>query len=283
MMAGKRQRNQSWRIASHGRILSLWALVFFASLSSANGDDALADCRVTNDQGVDVTMDFLVDADPAITDYGVELGYVLCEGNYACKNFTITDCPAVRCSGSEACYLAKMDGISRLLECDGTHSCHRSEVTFVETEEEEEEHQASITCQGEGACDVAQIDAPGASLECFGRKACRKVDAHIDVVHCTHGDAYYEACSGYAGLHANCVLCGWRGCNQHVNVCRYKHEEDAKWGACKPQTAQGSCSAAQRANLQSEIKTDGQIMVAHDDGEDAAEEAAAEGDEEGDN
>lgn len=290
MTVGKRQRILSWRKKNHSWTFSLWALVIFAStfsvsnlVAASSDENALAKCQVINDQDVDVTMDHLVDADPAVKDYGVALGYVLCEGNYACKNYTITNCPAVRCSGSEACYLTKIEGVSRLLECDGTHSCHRAEIDFAELALGGS-NLASITCQGEGACDVAQIDAPHAKLECFGRKACRKIDAHIDVVHCTHGDAYYEACSGYAGLHANCVLCGWQGCNSHVNVCRFKHEEDAKWVACKPETAQGeACTAVQKANLDSEIKTSGQIMVAHDSGDNTAEESAAEGDEEGEN
>ena len=122
----------------------------------------------------------------------------------------------------------------------------------------------SMTCQGEGACNVAEIRGESLQLECLGRKACRKINARVDSVHGTHGDEYNEACTEYARLQANCILCGYLGCESHVNHCGTKPmdaPEDYRWKACLPKQAIGDgCTPQQIQALENEIATDGQIM-----------------------
>ncbi len=212
---------------------------------------SLSDCQVLNANGEDVTADLWIDED-----------YVLCEGNYACQNYTITHCQAVKCIGLEACFEATMKEIGQLLECQGTHSCHRVTVQF----KDDATFVQSMTCQGNTACDVAEIIGPQLQLECFGHKACRKINARIDSIHCTHGDDLYEACTEHASLQANCILCGYFGCNEHVNYCRTKPidaPEDQRWVPCLPEQAVGiGCTSQQRLALENEIATKGQIMSA---------------------
>lgn len=238
-------------------------------------------CKVLNEDGQDVTSDVYITTDEEFDIDGVD-GYVLCDGTYACRNYTMSHCAAIKCTGKEACYFATMEGITHLLECQTTHSCHRAQVHFapiVTTSSGaavQPQQQQSMTCQGEGACDVTYINGPDLHLECFGRKACRKVDATVDTVHCTHGDDYYEACSGYAGFVANCILCGYRGCNEHVNVCRYKHSANDKYVGCVPESSIGdTCTDYQIASLTTEIETKGDIMIAISNEEQEEEEIAA--------
>lgn len=235
--------------------LRLPLLVLLVSLFAQTTTSVAAqECQVLSEAGEDRTAELYVE-DP---DYYPELdnidGYVLCNGHYACKNFTISNCPAVRCQGKEACYLATLTGISQVLDCTEMHSCHRSIVDFHNATDDQPAQ--TMLCQGEGACDVATIVAHDVHLECFGRKSCRKVDATIDTVHCTHGDSYYEACTGYAGLYAHsCVMCGWQGCNEHVNICRFRHDDDSKYKACATDAAFGpGCTDEQIDAIVNEIE-----------------------------
>ena len=178
------------------------------------------DCQVLNADGIDVTRDFLT----PIYDVGQMEGtafawatagaitgnknngndgmimeieeYVDCQGNYICQNFTITDCPAIVCDGPEACFEASLLNVGRILECRGTHGCHRATISFLANPEPAVSSSAgtdtdnevttktrpstTLTNQlmycGAASCNVAEIIyAPHLHLECVGPKACRKI------------------------------------------------------------------------------------------------------------
>ena len=249
-----------------------------SSLSSLSSS-SLEQCQVWDAEGNDVTSNVLTTSSSSDSESSLQVGtirsneaalvvegyYVECNGNFACRGFTIANCPAVKCWGLEACFEADLLNVTHVVECDGMHSCHRATIHFAEATSEtlsssssSSPSQQTITCSGEGACDVTQLVATRAHLECRGRKACRKINAQIDVVHCTEGDSSYEACTGYASLQANCILCGWLGCNEHVNQCRTKHftetAAEERWVACKPHTAVGpGCTAAQSDQVAQEV------------------------------
>lgn len=236
-------------------IASLFVVLCIAITAAAQ---SLPDCQVLNPNGEDVTTDLLFqDNDNQV---------VVCEGNFACQNFTITNCLSVRCIGTEACFQTTMKEIGELVECQEKHSCHRANVQFRENDSSKSIVQQSMTCQGEGACDVAEIYGSSLHLECFGHKACRKIKTRVDTIHCTHGDTQYDACTEYARIQANCILCGYMGCDGHVNYCATKPidaPEEQRWMACLPEQAVGEgCTAEQIQALANEIQTKGQVMSA---------------------
>jgi hypothetical protein len=120
----------------------------------------------------------------------------------------------------------------------------------------------SVLCQGNGACDVATIHGPEElRVTCFGGKACRKAMITANTIHCTQGSSNNYACMGYAGLNAECVVCGFRGCADHVNQCRYKirsGEEEEDYLPCKPETLHGTCDSKLKKALKHELGVDEQ-------------------------
>lgn len=244
----------------------LLVLVVLLSLGSSCSATTSSDCQVLNALGEDVTATMVVNTgnnggDGAdTTDHP---SHVLCQEDRPCQNYTITNCPAVQCIGKEVCFQTNMTNIGRLVECHEMHSCHRAIVHFSEDNTDDNTIQ-SMTCQGEGACNVAEIRGSQLQLECFGRKSCRKINAKVNSVHCTHGEEYCEACVDYARLQANCVLCGYLGCESHVNHCGTKPLEapdDQRYTACIPHQAIGTgCTPQQIQALENEIATDGQMM-----------------------
>jgi hypothetical protein len=283
-----------------GRILLL--LVVALSSSCLWCCDA---CKVTMD-GTDVTAQFLTATNNDDSD---NTGMVVqCIGNLACKDAWIEDCPKVLCQGREACNGATIMNFTTSVDCIDSHSCHRAELYAATTtisddggdgEDEDDSNNSNhqtVTCQGDGACDVTTIHGGAVgdddnktnnnplsllSVLCFGRKSCRKASIRAHIVKCTNGDSNYEACSGYAGIEADCLLCGTRGCNQHVNICRYKlllpspplsQDEDEtadRFEGCVPESAVGTCPDDLLQELEHELHGD-DTTETHNTNEDGA-------------
>lgn len=266
-------------------VIRIILVLFFLSTTFLSSEAARSvsssECQVMNALGEDVTAAYLIptnndnnnDNNNNNDDHNMDpKSHVLCQADAHCQDFTISNCQAVKCIGSEACYQTTMTNIGALVQCHEVHSCHRAIVHFAEDDDETNSngdtrippHQ-SMTCQGEGACNVAEIQGSKLQLECFGRKACRKINAVVDVVHCTHGQEYSEACTEHARLQANCILCGYQGCESHVNHCGTKPidaTEEDRWQACLPHQAIGTgCTPLQIQALETEIATDGQVMT----------------------
>jgi hypothetical protein len=238
--------------------------------------------------GTDVTAQFLTTTND--NDNNNDM-VVECIGNLVCKDAWIEDCPKVLCQGREACNGATIMNFTTSVDCIDSHSCHRADIyaaiTTTTGNDEDDSNLQTVTCQGDGACDVTTIHGAAAgddnpslssssssssllllSVLCFGRKSCRKASIRAHIVKCTNGDSNYEACSGYAGIEADCLLCGTRGCNPHVNICRYKllpspqqekepKEEDdqtaARFEGCVPEAAVGTCPDELLQELEHEL------------------------------
>lgn len=158
-------------------------------------------CKVMLD-GEDLTDEFVV-VDPITNE-----PYVDCSGQYRCKNAVITDCPVIKCVETEACNNAQIINFTNSVLCEGSHSCHRTEMTAANTDLSSDSQQ-TVSCQGSGACDVAQITGPLKQVSCTGAKACRKVDIKDSkLVKCHDGKGSSVACEGLATFETDCLYCG---------------------------------------------------------------------------
>jgi hypothetical protein len=194
---------------------TLRLLVLLVSLASSSSA-----CSVVIDN-VDVTLDLFVGDD---SNDGGNNGYVNCTGTYRCKNAVIMGCDRIHCMENEACQFANIEFIESVT-CSGLHACRGANLTHVPTSIETLTTftEPSVVCQGTGACDVTTISGPKSlGVTCYGGKACRKALITANSMHCTQGDSRNQACMGFASLITNCLVCGVRGCANHINQCRYK-------------------------------------------------------------
>eukprot|EP00536_Pseudo-nitzschia_multiseries_P018236 jgi/Psemu1/293399/fgenesh1_pg.2285_\ len=206
-------------------------------------------CHVSMD-GEDKTTEFFV------VDEVTGEAYVDCIGRSKCRNAIITGCPIVKCGGSEACNEAQIVDFSEKVICEGIHACHRTEMTSAV-----EAAVVRVDCIGSLACDVAKISGENLGLvECKGAKACRKV--HIEgasLVKCHDGSQRTDACEDLATMHTECLYCGYRGCSEYINMCRYKiigdnvSDSDRDYATCKPEELVGNCPDGLQAELELEL------------------------------
>jgi hypothetical protein len=267
------------------RFLLLLLLAVAASFTFAQ------ECQVLNAEGIDVTAELTVmtgyDDGTHYTNYaekhsaGQVTGtvfqdapflkeYIHCQGEYACQNYTFSHCNAIHCDGMEACYQSHLSEIGIILECHGTHACHRTHITFAKDlyrrgSSEDGTDTTNIMAKQTMHCSTAACNAaiirqgPHLELECRGPKSCRKVAVvnTIHSIHCTEGSNEFEACMDMASFEADCLLCGIRGCNSHVNKCKFKSDAlEATFEKCVPESVMGdACTEEQEAKVQQEIET----------------------------
>jgi hypothetical protein len=66
---------------------------------------------------------------------------------------------------------------------------------------------------------------------------------------------------GSVSLNTECLLCGLKGCNSHVNECRYKilsgEQEDGRL-PCQPERLQGTCDSQLQRIFKEELSGDQQ-------------------------
>jgi hypothetical protein len=161
-------------------------------------------CQVWNADGVEVTSDFVVEKD-ALAD---------CQGDNQCKDFRISNCDKVICWGLEACTRVQITNVTSSVSCEGTHSCHRTEVLGLL----DAQNKPKVECIGDGACDVAVLEGLE-EVDCLGFKACRKAHIKANNIKCSGGQQRYNACD-LVYFHTHCLYCGVHGC--HHNSCHVK-------------------------------------------------------------
>jgi hypothetical protein len=208
-------------------------------------------CFVTIDD-VDVTEELFVE------DESNGGGYLNCTGTYRCMNAISMGCEKIHCEGNEACKDANVE-FTESVTCVGLHSCHNANLTHSPSGTSEME--PSVLCQGDGACDVATIYGPEQlRVSCFGGKACRKAMITANSIHCTQGSNAHQACKGYASLNTKCLVCGFRGCADHINQCRYKllSGEQEDYVPCQPETLHGTCDSQLQQAFEQELSGDEQ-------------------------
>jgi len=214
---------------------------------------AVLGCQVMMN-GEDKTDEFFV-----VDDITGE-SYVDCMGKAKCREAIISDCPVVKCFDIEACNSAQIINVLDFVLCEGTHSCHLSEISFAEQSSAAAAASAEpqrVSCVGSGACDVAQISGEDLDVECTGFKACRKV--HVvgaKLVKCREGSGHSNACDDFATLETKCLYCGKQGCAAYINMCRYKilgEEVAEKYTKCQPESLIGDCPSELEAELELEL------------------------------
>lgn len=204
--------------------------------------------------GEDKTSDFFV-IDSADDD-----AYVDCGDHSKCRGAVISDCPVIKCLGSESCTDAEISNFTDSVVCEGVHACHRTEMTAAASGATIH-HEQTVTCIGSGACDVAHIVGNSVDrVSCNGSKACRKVRIEgPKLVKCQNGRDGALACDGFATLETKCVYCGAKGCSDHINTCRYKIIDDIEsdsntsYKKCVPEQVVGNCSDELKTELQLEL------------------------------
>mmetsp|Transcript_99545 Transcript_99545/g.149058 ORF Transcript_99545/g.149058 Transcript_99545/m.149058 type:complete len:256 (+) Transcript_99545:108-875(+) len=178
-------------------------LLFLLLLVSTSTEHVVeAQCQVFNTEGVDVSVDYVVEKD-ALAD---------CQGDNQCKDFRITNCDQVICWGLEACTRAQITNVTTLVSCEGQHSCHRTEVLGLKSSNNKN-MPPNVECIGNQACDVAILENVG-EVECLGFQACRKAHMKAGAIKCTGGESGRAACD-QVYLHTHCVYCGVNGCGSH--------------------------------------------------------------------
>mmetsp|Transcript_21843 Transcript_21843/g.62241 ORF Transcript_21843/g.62241 Transcript_21843/m.62241 type:complete len:252 (+) Transcript_21843:185-940(+) len=197
-----------------------------------------ADCQVVNADGTDVTKDFVTETADGKTR-------VDCVGPKACFQKVINNCDIVHCEDLEACEEAHLIDIQERLECEGRHSCHRTEMELTQ-ETTVNGKPFSVSCNGSAACNVAQLVALTIPMDviCSGPKSCRKarIDANDGRVECKDGGTRYESCRGSVAIKAKCLVCnGDNSCGEHINVCKYSLNNGEKWEICHSNDSFGDC------------------------------------------
>lgn len=280
--------SRTYRYNHH--LVLIFALLFLVSSSpeTVAGEAAASPtaCKVTiNDKDMTDEL-FVVDNsyenDNNENDDDKERRYVNCMGRSKCRDAIITNCPRIKCYESEACNNARIINFTESVLCEGTHSCHRTNMTLA-AETTEETTKTKVSCIGSEACDVAQITGEIDEIEFVGVKAGRKV--HVEdakVIKCRDGTDNNRACDSLATfLNVRCLYCGQNGCSDHVNTCRYKfaappssasEEEDndddtndsswMQYEKCKPEKVLGpNCPAGLENELRMELMGKEEIEV----------------------
>ena len=228
--------------------------IFLSVLSLASASES-SECRVTFN-GEDKTSEFF------LVDSTTGEQYVDCVGSSKCREAVIENCPVIRCGENESCNNAQIINFTDYVTCEGTHSCHRANMTASD-----DANAPIVHCSGGGACDVAIIK--GRRLDevtCTGPKACRKV--HIEgarIVRCHEGHESAVACEGSATFETECLYCGKNGCADYINMCKYKilTGEESESGdklfesdgyqKCATETLIGTCPDALKTELHKEL------------------------------
>jgi hypothetical protein len=219
------------------RLVFLLLLLSLSSCSSA--------CFITIDD-VDMTDELFVE------DNSNGGGYLNCTGNYRCRD-AIMACEKIHCAGAEACEGAVIE-FTESVTCVGLHACHHANLTHSPSATRE--MKPSLHCEGNGACDVSTIYGPEQlRVSCFGGKACRKAMITAKSIHCTQGSSAHQACQGFASLTTECLVCGFRGCADHINQCRYKilSGEQEDYLPCQPGTLHGTCDSQLQQAFEQEL------------------------------
>lgn len=196
-------------------VLLLLALV----LSSVS---LLQACQVTLN-GQDVTNDLFVTVE--------DESFVDCTGKRKCQEAVIVDCPIVKCFDVEACNKAQIINFTHAVLCEGSHSCHYTEMIAAENVPNPQ----TVHCHGTQACDVAHIMGDIDVVSCDGAQSCRRT--HVEgskLVKCRQGTEQNPACTGSASFETSCLYCGKDGCAGYINMCRYKilGSDEEKFAPC---------------------------------------------------
>jgi hypothetical protein len=170
----------------------------------------LQGCQVTLN-GQDVTNDLFISVE--------DESFVNCAGKRQCEEAVIVDCPVVKCSNIEACFKAQIINFTHSVLCEGSHSCHYTELIAAA----DVPNPQTVRCNGKGACDVAHIIGDVDEVSCDGAQSCRKARVEgSKLVKCRQGTEQNPACSESATFETSCLYCGKDGCAGYINMCRYK-------------------------------------------------------------